>query len=281
MPTCCARSLTASTKAHAGVFDQEADRVAVRAAAEAVIELLARADREARRLLAVERAQAHEVGAALLELDVAADDLDDVDAGQQARAENWAESLGPVYRPASKAPPAGGAAVDAPARRLRRRSPRASCPRPAPPSASSRLQAAAAPGFAGGLVAVLRGDLGSRLGAALARRARRGRRCSGHVRPSATSPWQSRRSAARAPLPRSASRSPPSAPAVPSDSLMIFTPQRCEHDPKYLGRKPVTYSTSPRHYIPVRSVRSDRQRYFREARADARLCNVAQSAGGT
>ena len=65
------------------VLHQEADRVAMRAAAEAVIRLPARADREARRLLAVERAQALVHGARALELDMAADDLHDVDAGQQ------------------------------------------------------------------------------------------------------------------------------------------------------------------------------------------------------
>jgi hypothetical protein len=52
----------------------------MRAAAEAVIELLGRADAEARRLLAVEGAQPHVVGAALPELDMATHDLDDVDA---------------------------------------------------------------------------------------------------------------------------------------------------------------------------------------------------------
>ena len=56
------------------------DRVAVRPAAEAVIELLGRADAEGRALLAVEGTQAEVVGAALLELDVARHDIDDVDA---------------------------------------------------------------------------------------------------------------------------------------------------------------------------------------------------------
>src|SRR5439155_9151659 len=41
---------------HAAVVGEEADRVAVRAAAEAVIETLVVVDREARRLLVVERA---------------------------------------------------------------------------------------------------------------------------------------------------------------------------------------------------------------------------------
>src|SRR5256885_9532106 len=51
--------------------------------AKAVIELLAGTDGEGRRLLAVERAQAHEVGAALPELHVASHDIDHVDAREQ------------------------------------------------------------------------------------------------------------------------------------------------------------------------------------------------------
>jgi hypothetical protein len=70
-------------EAHARVFDQEADGSAVRAAAEAVVELLGRAHREAGRLFIVKRAQAHVVGAALFELDVAANHIDDVDAVEQ------------------------------------------------------------------------------------------------------------------------------------------------------------------------------------------------------
>ncbi len=70
-------------KAHAGVFHQEVDGVAMLAAAEAVVELLGGADRERRRLLGVERAQSHEIGPPLLELYVAADDLHDVDARKQ------------------------------------------------------------------------------------------------------------------------------------------------------------------------------------------------------
>src|SRR5581483_10705781 len=62
---------------------EEGDRVAVRAAAEAVVELLGRAHRERRRLLAVERAAGGEVGAGLLERDVTLDHVDDVDAVEQ------------------------------------------------------------------------------------------------------------------------------------------------------------------------------------------------------
>lgn len=66
-----------------GELHQEADCRAVRAATEAVIELLGRRHRERRRLLVMERAQPHEVGAALLELHVAAHHVDDVDAVEQ------------------------------------------------------------------------------------------------------------------------------------------------------------------------------------------------------
>jgi hypothetical protein len=45
--------------------------------------LLGGADAEAGGFLAVKRAQAHEVGAAFLELHVLAHDVDDVDTGQQ------------------------------------------------------------------------------------------------------------------------------------------------------------------------------------------------------
>ncbi len=68
---------------HAVLLDEEADRIAVRSAAEAVIELLRRGDGEARRLLGVKRAQPAEVDPALLQLDLPADDVDDVDACQE------------------------------------------------------------------------------------------------------------------------------------------------------------------------------------------------------
>src|SRR5262249_38330730 len=69
--------------AHAAVGHEETDRVAVRAAAEAVIELLGRADGKRRRLLVVERAEAGEVGARFLEAHVARNDFDDVDPVEQ------------------------------------------------------------------------------------------------------------------------------------------------------------------------------------------------------
>ena len=71
------------TKTGAGVFGQEFDGVAADATAEAVIELLARTDRKARRFFAMERTQTHVVGAGLFERDMASDQLDDVDARQQ------------------------------------------------------------------------------------------------------------------------------------------------------------------------------------------------------
>ncbi len=68
---------------HAGVFDHEADRGAVGAAAEAVVELLGGADREAGGFFVVEWAQAHVIGAALFELDVFAYHVDDVDTVEE------------------------------------------------------------------------------------------------------------------------------------------------------------------------------------------------------
>jgi len=62
------------------VLHQERQCRAVRAAAEAVIELLRLAYRERRGLLAVERAAGDVVGAGLLEGNEAVDDVDDVDA---------------------------------------------------------------------------------------------------------------------------------------------------------------------------------------------------------
>lgn len=70
-------------EAHARVFDQEADGGAMGAAAETVIELLGRADGEARGLFAMERTQPHEIGAALFQLDVAPNHIDDVDTVEQ------------------------------------------------------------------------------------------------------------------------------------------------------------------------------------------------------
>ena len=75
----------------ARIRHQEADRVAMRAATEAVIELLGGADRERRRLLVVEGAQPREIGAALLQLDVARDDIDDVDAVQKVLLEAFGD----------------------------------------------------------------------------------------------------------------------------------------------------------------------------------------------
>ncbi len=70
-------------EAEALVFHDEADRRAVRAAAEAVVELLGRADREGRRFFVVEGAAGGVVGAGFLERHVAVHQVDDVDPGQQ------------------------------------------------------------------------------------------------------------------------------------------------------------------------------------------------------
>ncbi len=67
----------------AAVLHQEADRGAVRAAAEAVVELLGLAHRERGCLLAVEGAAGDVVGPGLLERHVPVDHVDDVDAGEQ------------------------------------------------------------------------------------------------------------------------------------------------------------------------------------------------------
>ena len=70
-------------KAHAGMLHQKADGVAILAAAKTVKKLLAGADGEGGRLFTMKRAQAHEIGAALFELHIAAHDIDHVDAGKQ------------------------------------------------------------------------------------------------------------------------------------------------------------------------------------------------------
>ena len=57
----------------------ELDRVAADPAAEAVVELLLRVDREGRRALLVERAEADPAGALAAQVGVGGDDLDDVD----------------------------------------------------------------------------------------------------------------------------------------------------------------------------------------------------------
>jgi hypothetical protein len=62
---------------------QEADRGTVRAAAEAVVELLVRCHRERGRLLVVERAARLQALAAAFQRDARADDVDDVDAGEE------------------------------------------------------------------------------------------------------------------------------------------------------------------------------------------------------
>ena len=79
---------------HAGVVHQEADGIAVFAAAEAVVELFGGAHRERGRLFPVKRAQAHEVGAALFELHIAAHDLHHIGA----RDEFLDEALGDGHR---------------------------------------------------------------------------------------------------------------------------------------------------------------------------------------
>ena len=70
-------------KLHAVVVHQKADRAAVRATAEAVVELLGRTDRERRRALVVERAARAPVAPGLAQWHALLDHLDDVDACEQ------------------------------------------------------------------------------------------------------------------------------------------------------------------------------------------------------
>jgi len=70
-------------EAGGGVFHQELDGGAMRAATEAMVELLGRTDGERRRFFVVKRAQAKQVGPALAQLHVAPDDVDNIDAGEQ------------------------------------------------------------------------------------------------------------------------------------------------------------------------------------------------------
>ncbi len=65
------------------MIHEKSDRGAVHAAAEAVIELLVGHDVERRRLLAVKRAAGFEFLAGFFERHAAADQLDDVGAGDQ------------------------------------------------------------------------------------------------------------------------------------------------------------------------------------------------------
>ena len=67
----------------AEVLHQESDGVAARATAKAMVELLGRNDVEARGFFGVERAQTDEAGAGFTQRHVAADDVDDVDPGEQ------------------------------------------------------------------------------------------------------------------------------------------------------------------------------------------------------
>ena len=99
------------------VGHEKADRGAVRAAAEAVIEALRRAHGERRRLLAVERAEAFVVAAGALQRDARADDLDDVGAAEQLVDEGLWDSPGHSVALSEPASPTATAGVGT---RLRR-----------------------------------------------------------------------------------------------------------------------------------------------------------------
>ncbi len=92
-------------EAQAEVVGQKADRVAALAAAEAVIELLGRADRERRRFLGMERAQSGEVGAGLLQLHMPADHLHDVGARDQILEKDLGDGHGGIVAAAGVGPP--------------------------------------------------------------------------------------------------------------------------------------------------------------------------------
>src|SRR5512143_4018820 len=89
----------------------------MRSAAEAVVGLPGRADREARRLLAVEGTQALVHAAGALELDVATDHLEDVDAREQFLNEAVGQHGGSLAaRPSRPRHPTGARGERCPAR---------------------------------------------------------------------------------------------------------------------------------------------------------------------
>lgn len=61
---------------------QEADGIAVLAASKTMEKLFCRADCKTGRFFTVEGAEAHEIGAAFFELDIATHDLHDINAGE-------------------------------------------------------------------------------------------------------------------------------------------------------------------------------------------------------
>ena len=75
---------------------QKADGIAIFAAAKAVVELFGRAHRKGWRLFPMERAQAHEVGAPLLELHVAAHDLHNIGTGDELLDEGLGDGHGGI-----------------------------------------------------------------------------------------------------------------------------------------------------------------------------------------
>src|SRR5262249_54382042 len=92
------------------VLHEERDGVAVHAAAEAVIELLGRADGERGRLLGVERAAGDVIRAALFQRYIALDHVDDIDAMDKFLLEGIGDhvritvrSVAPASAPCTKA----------------------------------------------------------------------------------------------------------------------------------------------------------------------------------
>ena len=93
---------------HVRVVHQEADRRAVRPAAEAVVELLVGDDGERRGLLVVERAARLELLAGALQGDVVLDDFDDVDAGDEVVDEGLGDPSCHVPAPPPRDPAGHG-----------------------------------------------------------------------------------------------------------------------------------------------------------------------------
>ena len=131
------------------VLHQEADRIAMRAAAETVIRLARWTDREARRLLAMKRTKAFVIDACLSQLDLAPDDFDDVDARKQLldeRRRDHRGSLAPAFCTTGRPPrKSNGEFVELAPRRQSGFQP-------------FRLETAAAPGFTSGGIPVFRCD---------------------------------------------------------------------------------------------------------------------------
>ena len=82
---------------HARVVHEEADGIAIFSASKAVEKLFGRTDGEAWRLFTMKRAQSHEVGAALFQLDITANHLYHVNAGKKFLNERLRNGHGVIF----------------------------------------------------------------------------------------------------------------------------------------------------------------------------------------